>query len=129
QRHGCVQEFHHVLGEVPLESWTTVDFFPEENRIAELVEGQKPQPAMMFGKHKRRAAPCKRVAVTLFDGPAGFFSGDGQVLFFDGQITPETQADWVHLIGRLPGLVEIFYAPDEPAFEVAPRAEIFHVKV
>src|ERR1700746_1084067 len=48
QRHGSAQEFHDVLGEVPLESWTAIDFFPEENRIAELVEGQKPQPAMMF---------------------------------------------------------------------------------
>src|SRR5258708_5950 len=90
--------------------------------MAEFVEGHKPQPTVVFGKHKRSASLRERIAVTLFDGPAGLLSGDRKVLFFDGQIATGNQANQVYCVGRRPGLVEIIDSPDEAGFKGAERS-------
>ena len=129
KRQRGLEEFRDPSGRGALVARAGAHFFPESDGIAKFIERQQAQPAVMLGKNERPAAPGQGIAIALLDDARGFLAGEGEVLFLDGQIGAGKEANQIHGIGGGPGFIEIIDAPDEPAFEVAPGAEIFDVQI
>src|SRR5258708_22536292 len=88
-----MKEFQDVLGKRALVARAVANLLPEDHRVAQLVQGHQPQPAVMFRQNEWSAAFRQRVSVTLLDCAAGLLSGDGEVLFFYRQIATGNQAN------------------------------------
>ena len=52
-----------------------------------------------------------------------------QLLGIDGEMRAGGQAHQIDGVGHAADFVEVVHAPDEPAFDVAPGAEILHVQI
>ena len=83
----------------------------------------------MLGKNERSAALGQGIAKALLDDARGCFAAEREMLFLDRQIGAGKESNQVHGIGSGPRFIEIVHTPDEPAFEVAPSAEILDVQI
>jgi hypothetical protein len=104
--------------------------FPEWQGLSQILLGHGAQKRMFLHQHVRRAAFLEALTIA-----AKYFLADGRSLDVEGRIgiRGEKGADGQpHQVvgeGHRMGLVEIVHAPDEAAFAVAPRSEIFQVKI
>ena len=124
-----VQASAHLGEACPYIADTRRIFSQKTHWIAQLAEGQQAQPPVVFGENEWAAALCQAIAIALLDGFACFLACQRKVLFLDGQICAGQQPNQVRGIRRGPRFVEIVHAPDQPAFQVAPGAEILDVQI
>ena len=68
-------------------------------------------------------------AIAFEHGAADVFAFEGKTSGFDGEVGADGEADQIDGVGHGPGFVEVVDAPDQAAFDVAPGAEIFDVKI
>jgi hypothetical protein len=80
-------------------------------------------------QHHRSAAFVQAVAVALDDRFAGALERDAEARLLHGDEHARRQAYQILRVGQQHRFVEIVDAPDEPAFRVAPGAEVLDVQV
>jgi hypothetical protein len=112
-----------------LESRKRVHFLPEVDRVAELAFGDAAEPLMFFSEDEGAAFFLEGFAIALEHGGADILALERETSGLDGEMGADGEAHQIDGEGHGPGFVEIVDTPDEAAFEVAPGAEIFYVKV
>ena len=105
------------------------ELVPKMDGIAEFAERHEAQPLVILGEDERFAACGEGIAIALFDGFGGFAARDVEMFLENGEIGAGGEADKVDGVGAGEDFVEIVDAPDEAAFKVAPRAEIFDMEI
>ena len=84
---------------------------------------------VMLGQHERHAAAFEAPAIAFENRFRSLLRRDVQMIGGDGQMSAGGQANQVDRVGQPADFVEIVDAPDQPAFDVAPGAEVFDVQI
>ena len=106
-----------------------VHLLPEADGIAEIAFGDAAEPLMLFAQHEGASLFAHGIAIAFEQGTANVLAFEGEASGLGGQMSTDGEADQVDGVGHGPGFVEIVDTPDESAFDVAPGAEIFDVKI
>ena len=111
------------------ESGKRVHFCPEVDGIAEFALRNKAKPLVVFAEHESAALCPHAFDVTFEDSATNVFTFEGKASGLSGEMSADGQTYQVDDIGHRPGFIKIVDSPDEAAFNVAPGAEIFNVKI
>jgi len=106
-----------------------VYFLPEMDGIAEFSFSDAAEPLMPFSQHERATFFLQAFAIAFEHGAANVLAFEGETSGFDGQMGADGEPHQVDGVSHGPGFVEIVDAPYESAFDVAPGAEIFDMKI
>ena len=106
-----------------------LQFLPEYGGVAQTIERDFAQPAMIFGQHKWAAPLFQSVAVPFQNRVACFPRVNAEVLLRGGRVSAGGEAHKVHAVRHCVHFVKIIDTPDESAFRVPPGPEIFKVQI
>src|SRR5215469_5039226 len=106
-----------------------IDLFPEMDRIAQLGERNRAQPAVALFQNEGPAVFRQRLGISVENFRAGVLGLDGQVPCRDREQRADREPYEIIGVREGAGLVEIVNTPDKAAFGVSPGAEVFDVEV
>ena len=106
-----------------------IHFRPEADRVAQFVFGNLAQPLVVFAEDESSSFFSHALAVAIENGITNIFFFDGQVSGRGCQVRAHGQANQVVGVGHGVSFVEVVNAPNQAAFNVAPRAEVLHMQV
>ena len=99
------------------------------NWIPETAESNIAQENVFFAQCKRPAIGAETVSVTFENAIARLARPNGKMFLSDCEPRAGRQPDQVVGIRQRTNFIKIVNTPDEPAFCIAPRTEVFDVQV
>ena len=103
---------------------------PESRRIAFLAHRHRAQFGVLLFEHERLARPdADRLAIAAQDRGAGLAGADRQRRIALGEQRAGREAHQIDRVRHRLRFVEIVDAPDQPAFGIAPGAEILDMQI
>src|ERR1700739_4280199 len=99
------------------------------HRITQFTFGDLAQPLVLLAQYKGQAAIAQTCAIALKNRIADVRLFQGEMAGLRSQMRADGQSHQVVGIGKRMSFVKIVDTPDETAFAVAPRSEIFYVEI
>ena len=106
-----------------------VHLLPEADGIPQLAFRDETQPLMLLPQHEGAPLVAQAFAITVEQRVANVFALEWKASGLDGKMSADGKPHQIDGVDHGPGFVEVIHSPDETAFDVAPSAEIFHMKI
>src|SRR3954471_18749372 len=108
---------------------TRLQLGPVAARVASARERRLPQPLVGVLEHERLPAAVDRRLVAVEQRVACGSHGQRELAFADREERAGRESDEIGRVRNPARLVDVVYAPDQPSVFVAPRAEVFEMKI